>query len=151
MLTPLGNGVGATWKAVCAGQSGIGRITRFDPSDYSCQIAGEIKSFDPAAYIEKKEIKKMDTFIHYAMAAGRMVMDDSGLKVSDDNRDRIGVMVGSGIGGLQAIEEWHKVLLEKGPRRVTPFFIPMTIINLASGQIAIRFGVRGPNSSVVTA
>jgi 3-oxoacyl-[acyl-carrier-protein] synthase II len=151
LITPLGIGVEATWKAVCAGQSGIGRITRFDPNDYPCQIAGEVKGFEPEAYIEKKEIKKMDTFIHYAVAAGQMAMDNSGLKVSDDNRDRIGVIVGSGIGGLQAIEEWHKVLLEKGPRRITPFFIPMTIINLASGQIAIRFGIQGPNSSAVTA
>ena len=151
LITPVGVGVETTWKAVCAGQSGIGRITRFDPSDYPCQIAGEVKGFDPEVYIEKKEIKKMDTFIHYAVAASQMVMDDSGLKVSDDNRERIGVIVGSGIGGLHAIEEWHKVLLEKGPRRVTPFFIPMTVINLASGQIAIRFGIQGPNTAAVTA
>jgi 3-oxoacyl-[acyl-carrier-protein] synthase II len=95
MLTPLGIGVEATWKAVCEGQSGVGRITRFDPNDYPCQIAGEIQSFDPAAYIEKKEIKKMDTFIHYAVASSQMAVDDAGLKISDDNRDRIGVMVGT--------------------------------------------------------
>jgi 3-oxoacyl-[acyl-carrier-protein] synthase II len=151
LVTPLGIGVEKTWQALCAGQSGVGRITRFDVGDYPVQIAAEVKDFDPAAYIEKKEVKKMDTFIHYAVAASLMSMEDSGYKVSPDNADRVGVYVGSGIGGLQAIEEWHKVLLDKGPRRVTPFFIPMTIINLASGQIAIRIGARGPNSCAVTA
>lgn len=151
LVTPLGIGVEKTWQALCAGQSGVGRITRFDVSDFPVQIAAEVKDFDPAAYIEKKEVKKMDTFIHYAVAASLMSMEDSGYKIGPDNGDRVGVYVGSGIGGLQAIEEWHKVLLDKGPRRITPFFIPMTIINLASGQIAIRIGARGPNSCAVTA
>ncbi|MCI0527394.1 MAG: beta-ketoacyl-ACP synthase II [Nitrospira sp.] len=151
LVTPLGIGVEKTWKALCAGQSGVSRITRFDVSDFPVQIAAEVKDFDPAVYIDKKEIKKMDTFIHYAIAASLMAMEDSGYKVSPDNADRVGVYVGSGIGGLQAIEEWHKVLMDKGPKRVTPFFIPMTIINLASGQIAIRIGATGPNSCAVTA
>ena len=131
----MGIGVEPTWKAVCNGTSGVGRITRFDSPDMPVQIAAEVKGFDPADYIEKKEIKKMDTFIHYAIAASQMAMDDSGLKVTPENAERIGVYVGSGIGGLHAIEEWHHVLITKGPKRITPFFIPMTIINLASGQI----------------
>jgi len=151
LVTPLGIGVEKTWKALCAGQSGVSRITRFDVSDFPVQIAAEVKDFDPAVYIDKKEVKKMDTFIHYAIAASLMALEESGYKVSPDNADRVGVYVGSGIGGLQAIEEWHKVLMEKGPKRVTPFFIPMTIINLASGQIAIRIGATGPNSCAVTA
>jgi 3-oxoacyl-[acyl-carrier-protein] synthase II len=151
LITPLGIGVAPTWKALCEGQSGVGRITRFDPTGYASQIAGEVKGFDPAAFIEKKEIKKMDTFIHYAVAAGQMAADDAGLKVAPEEAERVGVYIGSGIGGLPAIEHYHKVLLEKGPDRVTPFFIPMTIINLASGQVAIRIGAKGPNSCAVTA
>lgn len=151
LVTPLGIGVEKAWQALCAGQSGVGRITRFDVTDFPVQIAAEVKGFDPAVYIEKKEVKKMDTFIHYAVAAALMSLEDSGYKIALENAYRVGVYVGSGIGGLQAIEEWHKVLLEKGPKRVTPFFIPMTIINLASGQIAIRIGATGPNSCAVTA
>jgi 3-oxoacyl-[acyl-carrier-protein] synthase II len=151
LITPLGIGVEPTWKELCAGQSGIGRITRFDPTGYAAQIAGEVKGFDPAAFIEKKEIKKMDTFIHYAVGASQMAVDDAGLKVAPEEADRVGVYIGAGIGGLPAIEHYHKVLLEKGPDRVTPFFIPMVIINLASGQVAIRIGARGPNSCAVTA
>ncbi|MBI3802276.1 MAG: beta-ketoacyl-ACP synthase II [Nitrospirae bacterium] len=150
-ITPLGIGVEKTWKALCAGESGVDRITRFDPTDYPCQIAAQVNDFAPADFIDAKEIKKMDTFIHYAVAAAQMAMDDSGLKVTPENAERIGVYVGSGIGGLQAIEQWHKVLLEKGPKRVSPFFIPMSIINLAPGQIGIRFGAKGPNSCAVTA
>jgi len=151
LITPLGIGVEPTWKGLCAGQSGIGRITRFDPTGYAAQIAGEVKGFDPAAFIEKKEIKKMDAFIHYAVGASQMAVDDAGLKVAPEEADRVGVYIGAGIGGLPAIEHYHKVLLEKGPDRVTPFFIPMVIINLASGQVAIRIGARGPNSCAVTA
>ncbi len=151
MVTPLGIGTAPTWQALVEGRSGVGPITRFDAKEYPVRIAAEVKGFDPSAYIEKKEIKKMDTFIHYAVAAGVMCLEDSGYKISPGNADRVGVYVGSGIGGLQAIEEWHQVLLEKGPRRVTPFFIPMTIINLASGQIAMRIGAKGPNSCAVTA
>lgn len=150
-VSPLGIGVEKTWKALCAGESGVDRVTRFDPTDYPSQIAAEVKNFNPGDFIDAKEVKKMDTFIHFAIAASQMAMDDSGLKVSSENATRLGVYIGSGIGGLHAIEQWHKVLLEKGPKRVTPFFIPMSIINLAPGQVAIRFGAKGPNSSVVTA
>lgn len=151
LVTPLGTGIEKTWKALCAGESGITRITRFDPIDHPSQIAGEVKDFDPAAFIEKKEIKKMDLFIHYAVGAGLMAVDDAGLKITRENSDRVGVYIGSGIGGLGSIEYYHKVLQEKGVDRVSPFFIPMTIINLASGQVAIRLGARGPNSCAVTA
>ena len=151
LVTPLGTGVEKTWAAICAGQSGIGRITRFDPTGYDAQIAGEVKDFDPTRYIEKKEIKKMDTFIHYAVGAALMAVDDAGLKVVAEEATQVGVYIGSGIGGLGSIEHYHEVLKEKGPGRVSPFFIPMTIINLASGQVAIRIGAKGPNSCAVTA
>ncbi|HNK13165.1 MAG: beta-ketoacyl-ACP synthase II [Nitrospira sp.] len=151
LVTPLGTGVDKTWKALCAGESGIGRITRFDPTGYDAQIAGEVKDFDPAQFIEKKEIKKMDTFIHYAVGASQLAVDDANLKVAPEEATRVGVYIGSGIGGLGSIEHYHDVLKEKGPGRVSPFFIPMTIINLASGQVAIRVGAKGPNSCAVTA
>jgi 3-oxoacyl-[acyl-carrier-protein] synthase II len=151
LITPLGTGVEKTWGALCAGKSGVRRITKFDPSAHACQIAGEVTDFNPADYIEKKEIKKMDTFIHYAVGASQMAVDDAGLKVTEENADRVGVYIGSGIGGLPAIEAYHKVLLNKGPARVSPFFIPMVIINLASGQVSMRIGARGPNSCAVTA
>ncbi len=151
LVTPLGTGVEKTWKALCDGESGIGRITRFDPTGYDAQIAGEVKDFDPAQFIEKKEIKKMDTFIHYAVGASQLAVDDAKLKVAPEEATRVGVYIGSGIGGLGSIEHYHDVLREKGPGRVSPFFIPMTIINLASGQVAIRVGAKGPNSCAVTA
>jgi 3-oxoacyl-[acyl-carrier-protein] synthase II len=149
-VTPVGIGVEAAWKALLSGQSGVTRITHFNPEGHPCQIAAEVKQFNPLDYIEGKEVKKMDTFIHFAIAASQMAMDDAGLKTFGGDT-RAGVYVGSGIGGLNAIEHWHKVLLEKGPKRITPFFIPMSIINLAPGQIGIRFGARGPNSCAVTA
>lgn len=151
LVTPLGTGLEKTWQAICAGKSGVRRITRFDATGYPSQIAGEVPDFDPAQFIEKKEIKKMDTFIHYAVGASQMAVEDAGLKVTPDSAERVGVYIGSGIGGLPAIEHYHKVLLEKGCDRVTPFFIPMVIINLASGQVAIRVGAKGPNSCAVTA
>jgi 3-oxoacyl-[acyl-carrier-protein] synthase II len=151
LITPLGIGVEPTWQALCEGRSGIGRITRFDPAGFPSQIAGEVKGFNPEAFIEKKEIKKMDTFIHYAIGASLMAVEDAGLKIVPEEADRIGVYIGAGIGGLPAIERYHKVLLQKGPDRISPFFIPMVIINLASGQVAIRLGARGPNSCAVTA
>ncbi|MGZ8364889.1 MAG: beta-ketoacyl-ACP synthase II [Nitrospira sp.] len=151
LVTPLGTGVEKTWKAICAGKSGIGRITRFDPTGYDAQIAGEVKDFDPAQFIEKKEIKKMDTFIHYAVGAAQLAVDDASLKVAPEEATKVGVYIGSGIGGLGSIEHYHDVLRAKGPGRVSPFFIPMTIINLASGQVAIRIGAKGPNSCAVTA
>ncbi len=151
LITPLGTGVEKAWKALCDGKSGIVRITRFDPTGYPCQIAGEVTDFDPTCYIEKKEIKKMDTFIHFAVGASQMAVDDAGLKVTGENADRIGVYIGAGIGGLPGIEHYHNILQQKGPDRVSPFFIPMVIINLASGQAAIRLGAKGPNSCAVTA
>jgi 3-oxoacyl-[acyl-carrier-protein] synthase II len=151
MLTPLGIGVEKSWDAMCRGESGVGIVTHFDPKDMPSKIGGEIKGFNPADYIEQKEIKKMDRFIHLAVAASQMAMDDSGLKVTEDNAPRIGVIVGAGMGGLSSIEFFYKRLLENGPRRVSPFFIPIVIINLAAGQIAIRYGIKGPNSAVSTA
>jgi 3-oxoacyl-[acyl-carrier-protein] synthase II len=151
LVTPLGIGTELTWKALCAGQSGIGRITRFDPAGYDAQIAGEVKGFDPTQFVEKKEVKKMDTFIHYAVAASQLAVDDAALKVAPEEATKVGVYIGSGIGGLGSIEHYHQVLRDKGPGRVSPFFIPMTIINLASGQVAIRLGAKGPNSCAVTA
>lgn len=151
LVTPLGTGVDKTWKALCEGRSGIGRITRFDPSDLPVQIAGEVKDFNPQDFIDRKEVKKMDLFIQYALAASLMAVEDSGLVIDEENQERVGVMVGAGIGGLPAIERWHRVYLENGPKRVTPFFIPMVIINLASGQISIALKAKGPNSCAVTA
>lgn len=151
LVTPLGIGVDSSWRAFLEGKSGIGRITRFDASDLPVHIAGEVKDFDPSLYIEQKEIKKMDRFIHFAVAASTMAIEDSGIRITDENAERIGVIIGSGIGGLPAIEHYHKVYLEKGYRRITPFFIPMLIINLASGQVSIKFGAKGPNSAVATA
>ena len=151
VVTPLGIGVDNTWHALLAGKSGIGPITRFDASGYACRIAGEVKNFDPADHLEKKEIKKMDTFIQYAVAASQEAVDDAGLTVTPETAERVGVYIGAGIGGLPAIEQYHKVLQDKGPGRVSPFFIPMVIVNLASGQVAIRFGAKGPNSCAVTA
>jgi len=150
-VTPLGTGVEKTWRGLCAGESGVRRITRFDPTGYPVQIAAEVTDFNPADFIDKKEIKKMDLFIHYAVGASQMAVDDAGLKITDENADRVGVYIGAGIGGLPAIEHYHKIFWEKGPDRISPFFIPMVIINLASGQVAIRFGARGPNSCAVTA
>jgi len=151
LVTPLGIGVEKTWHALLEGRSGVGRITHFDCTTYPVQIAAEVKDFDPSQYIEQKEIKKMDRFIHFAIAASDMAMKDSGLKITDDNADRVGVIIGSGMGGLPMIEHYHKTLLEKGHRRISPFFIPMIIINLAAGQVSIRYGAKGPNSSPCTA
>lgn len=151
LVTPLGIGVEASWKSAIEGRSGIGPITQFDASQLPVRIAGEVKGFDPSLYIEAKEIKKMDRFIHFAMAAATMAVEDSGLKITDGNAERVGVIIGAGMGGLPAIEHYHRVYLEKGYRRISPFFIPMLIINLASGNVSIRFGAKGPNSAVVTA
>ncbi len=150
-VTPLGLDVRETWSRLCEGRSGVGRIEGFDATDFPCQIAAEVKGFNPENFIERKEIKKVDTFIQFAIAASQMAFEDAQLKVKEGGDERIGVVVGSGIGGLHAIEEWHKVLMEKGPKRVTPFFIPMSIVNLAGGHIAIRFGAKGPNTAAVTA
>lgn len=151
LITPLGIGVEDSWNSIIAGRAGIRRITHFDSSNFPTQIAGEVEGFNPEDYIEPKEIKKMDRFIHFAIATATMAINDSGLKITDGNAEKVGVIVGSGIGGLHAIEHYHSVFLEKGPRRISPFFIPMLVINLASGQISIKFGAKGPNSAVATA
>jgi 3-oxoacyl-[acyl-carrier-protein] synthase II len=151
LVTPLGIGVQASWDGLVEGRSGIVKITQFDASGFPTQIAGEVIGFNAEDYIELKEIKKMDRFIHFAVAAAGMAMNDAGLKITDEKAERAGVIVGSGMGGLHTIEHYHTVLLEKGPRRITPFFIPMLIINLASGQISIKFGAKGPNSALTTA
>lgn len=151
MITPVGLDTEKTWVGLINGRSGIGPLTFFDDKDIPTQIAGEIHGFDPSQYIEQKEIKKMDRFIQLAIAASQMAMDDSGLKVTPENAERIGVMVSAGIGGLPAIERYYKIYLEKGYRKISPFLIPMLIINEASGQISIRYGAKGPNSAAVTA
>ncbi|MEE4253975.1 MAG: beta-ketoacyl-ACP synthase II [Desulfuromusa sp.] len=151
LVSPLGTGVDKNWAAVTSGQSGISTITRFDASDLPTQIAGEVSDFNAEDYIEKKEIKKMDLFIQYGLAAAEMALKDSGLEINDANAERVGVLVGSGLGGLPAIEKYHEVMLERGYKRITPFFIPMLIINLAPGHISIKFGAKGPNLSSVSA
>jgi len=152
MLASVGIGTEPVWHAIRNGQSGIGPITAFDATDFSCRIAGEVKGFDPANYIEKKEIKKMGRFIQLAIAASDFALQGSGFKVPDgDDAERTGVYIGSGIGGFEVIEREHKILLEKGPSRISPFFIPATIVNLASGCVSIRTGAKGPNSATATA
>jgi 3-oxoacyl-[acyl-carrier-protein] synthase II len=151
LVSPLGIGTEVNWRALMAGRSGIGRITHFDPTAFASQIAGEVKDFDPLQFIEKKDVKKMDVFIQFAIAASQFAMEDSGLKVTAENAPRVGVYIASGIGGFTSIEREHKALMEGGPRRISPFFIPSAIINLASGQVSIRFGAKGPNSATCTA
>ncbi|HEX2454423.1 MAG TPA: beta-ketoacyl-ACP synthase II [Vicinamibacterales bacterium] len=151
LVSPLGVGTGANWDALCAGQGGIGPITRFDASQFSAQIAGEVKNFDPQQFIAKKDVKKMDVFIQYAIAASQFAMDDAGLSVTEDIATRVGVFIASGIGGFTTIEREHRALIEGGPRRISPFFIPAAIINLAAGQVSIRFSAKGPNSATCTA
>ncbi|HEX3111354.1 MAG TPA: beta-ketoacyl-ACP synthase II [Thermoanaerobaculia bacterium] len=151
MISPLGIGNDATWQGLIDGKSGIGRISKFDASAYACQIAGEVRGFNPEQWLEKKEVKKSDTFIHYAIAAAQMAADDAKLDTSKEDSDRVGVVIGSGIGGLPLIEEMHRKLLERGPSRISPFFIPGLIVNLAAGHISIRFNAQGPNSAPATA
>lgn len=151
MVSPLGIGVEKTWQALVQGKSGVVRITKFDPTGFDTQIAAEVKDFVPENFMEKKEIKRMDIFIQYAMASAMMAMEDAQLPITPQNADRVGVVVGAGLGGLTTIESFHKVLMEKGPGRISPFFIPALIVNEAPGQISIRFGAKGPNYSVVTA
>ncbi len=150
-MSPLGVGTAENWDALLAGRSGIGPITRFDTTEYPSRIAGEVKGFNPLDYLDKKEVKKSDTFIQYALAASRFAVDDAGLVIDEGNADRVGVVIGSGIGGLPLIEAMHKTLLERGPSRVSPFFIPGQIVNMAAGQVSIHYGARGPNTSPATA
>jgi 3-oxoacyl-[acyl-carrier-protein] synthase II len=151
LVSSLGIGTDANWAALCAGCSGVGTITKFDASQFATRIAGEVKGFDPLAFIEKKDIKKMDVFIQYAIAASQFAMDDAKLDITPELAPRVGVFIASGIGGFTTIEREHKALLEGGPRKISPFFIPSAIINLAAGQVSIRFGAKGPNSATCTA
>jgi 3-oxoacyl-[acyl-carrier-protein] synthase II len=151
LVIPTGIGVETVWKNVCEGKSGIGVLKRFDTNGFETKIAGEVKNFNPELYIDKKEIKKMDLFIQYAIGATKEALEDAQLVITPENAEQIGVIVGTGLGGLPTLEKYHKILLEKGPGRISPFFIPSLIANLASGHIAIQFGPKGPNTCVVTA
>jgi 3-oxoacyl-[acyl-carrier-protein] synthase II len=151
IVCPVGNTVEEAWSSVLAGKSGIGAITRFDATPFACRIAGEVKGFDATAYLPAKEARHMDTFIHYGLAAAIQAWKDSGLEVTEANAERIGVNIGSGIGGLPRIEETHLELTQRGPRRISPFFVPGAIINMISGHLSIMYGMKGPNLAVVTA
>ena len=150
-VSPIGNSVTDSWDALLAGRSGIATITRFDASPFSTHFAGEVKGFNVEDYMPGKEARHMETFIHYGMAAGMQAMQDSGLQVTEENAERIGVIVGSGIGGLPMIEQTHTELTNRGPRRISPFFVPASIINMISGHLSIKYGLKGPNIAIVTA
>ena len=151
IVSPVGSSVTEAWANILAGKSGITRISRFDPSRLSCQIAGEVKGLDLSLYLERKEARHMDSFIHYGMVAGIQAMRDCGIQVTPDNAERIGVNIGSGIGGLQMIEQTQREMLAGGPRKISPFFIPSVIINMISGNLSIKYGLKGPNLAMVTA
>jgi 3-oxoacyl-[acyl-carrier-protein] synthase II len=151
MVTPLGLNVKDTWEAILAGKSGVHRIDQFDPSDINCHICSSVKSFEPLPYMSEKEARKRDIFIQYGIAAGMQAIQDSGLEVNETNAPRIGLAIGSGIGGLPMIEKSHEILMEAGPRRISPFFIPAALINMIAGNLSILYGMRGPNISVVSA
>ena len=151
LVSSLGIGTEATWDGLCAGRSGVAGITKFDATAFAARIAGEVKGFDPLQFVDKKDVKKMDVFIHYAIAASQFAVDDARLVIGPENATRVGVFIASGIGGFGTIEREHTALLEGGPRRISPFFIPAAIINLAAGQVSIRFGAKGPNLSTCTA
>jgi len=151
LVSSLGIGTRANWAALTAGTSGVGPITKFDAEQFATRIAGEVKGFDPLQFIEKKDVKKVDVFIQYAIAASQFAMDDAGLSITPELSTRVGVFIASGIGGFTTIEREHRALLEGGPRKISPFFIPSAIINLAAGQVSIRFGAKGPNSATCTA
>ena len=151
LVSGLGVGTESNWNALCEGQGGIGPITRFDASNYSSRIAAEVKDFNPLDFISKKDVKKVDVFIQFALGAAQFAMDDAGLCIKPEIAHRVGVFIASGIGGFSTIEREHRALLKGGPRRISPFFIPASIINLASGHVSIRFGAKGPNSATCTA
>jgi 3-oxoacyl-[acyl-carrier-protein] synthase II len=151
IISPVGNTVAEAWASILAGRSGITRVSHFDASRLSCQIAGEVKNFDLAMYLDRKEARHMDSFIHFGMAAGIQAIRDSGIQVTPENAERIGVNIGSGMGGLPMIEHTYKEVLASGPRKISPFFIPSTIINMISGNLSIKYGLKGPNLAIVTA
>jgi 3-oxoacyl-[acyl-carrier-protein] synthase II len=150
-VTPLGIGTEAYWDGLMAGRSGVGRITHFDPAEFDVKIAAEVKDFEPGDWVDRKEARRMDRFAQFGVAAARMALQDAGLTITDENANRVGVLVGSGIGGLLSLEDQMRVLIEKGPSRVSPFLIPMMIADMAAGHISILTGAKGPNSTVVTA
>lgn len=150
-ITPIGTGKDAFWQSLIAGKSGITKTTRFDPAEYTAQIAGEVKDFEPTDYIDKKESKRMDRNAQFAVAAAKLALEDSKLDLENENRDRIGVFVGTGIGGIETLHKQYETLFDKGPSRISPFFVPMMIGNMAAGQVSITFGLQGPSSCVVTA
>lgn len=151
VISPVGNDVDTFWDSLVNGRSGVDYITQFDTTDYPVKIGAEVKGFNPEDFIDKKEVRRLDRFTQFAIAASKMAIKDSGLVIDEENAERVGVYIGSGIGGLQTIEEQHKVLLEKGPKRISPFFIPMLIGNMASGQVSIHLGAKGPNSAPISA
>lgn len=151
VISPIGSGKDVFWEALLAGKNGIGRITRFDPADCASQIAGEVKDFDPTAFIDRKEAKRMDRYTQFAVAASKMAVEDAGLDLAAEDRDRIGTYIGSGVGGIDTLHEQYKKLFDKGPHFISPFFIPMMIGNMAAGQTAIVLDVHGPSSDIVTA
>jgi 3-oxoacyl-[acyl-carrier-protein] synthase II len=151
LISPVGVGTEANWEALCAGRSGIATISHFDPAQFSSRIAGEVKGFDPLQFFDRKDVKKMDVFIQFAVAASQFAVTDAKLEVTPANADQVGVFIGSGIGGFSTIEREHNELLSGGPRRISPFFIPASIINLAAGQVSMRVGARGPNLATCTA
>lgn len=150
-VTPLGIGVEASWKACCEGRSGIGRITKFDPSEFKTQIAGEVRDFDPSPYIEPKEIRRLDPFSQFALAAAQMAVEDAGLSFDEPLKRKTGVIIGTGFGGIWTFAKHFKIYMEKGPHRLSPFFVPMMLANMASGLVAIKYGIKGPNTCTVTA
>ncbi|MFV2072852.1 MAG: beta-ketoacyl-ACP synthase II [Thermoanaerobaculales bacterium] len=151
LVSPLGVGTAPSWDGLVAGRSGVSTLTRFDTTDFAVKIAAEVKDFEPTDWIESKEVKKFDLFVHYSLAASLMALEDSGLEITEENASRVGVVIGSGIGGFPMIERNHEALLNKGPRRVSPFFIPGAIINMCSGLVSIRTGAKGPNTAICTA
>jgi len=151
IVSPVGTGIAQAWQNIVDGKPGITRITRFDPAQFACQVAGEVKDFDVTQYLPAKDARRMDTFIHYGLVAGMEAFKDSGIEVNEQNAERIGVCIGSGIGGLPMIEDTHNDYLASGPRKISPFFIPGTIINMISGNLSIMYGLKGPNLAIVTA
>lgn len=150
-ITPLGNSPGEFWQSLLAGRSGIGPITHFDASRHECRIAGEVKGFDPLDYLDRKDVKRTDRFVHLALAATQQALEDAQFRITDLNAEQVGVILGTGIGGIRVLEEQQTIYLQKGPDRCSPFMVPMMIANMAAGHVAIRFGAKGPNSCTVTA
>ena len=151
IVSPVGSTIDSAWENVCAGKSGISKIDVFDPSEFSVQISGAVKGFNADDYVPKKDQRKMDPFIHYGLGAGAQAIKDAGLEVTEENADRIGVSIGSGIGGLPGIEKSYESFMKSGPRKISPFFVPSNIVNMVAGNLSIMYGLKGPNYSIVSA